>query len=139
MLKTFALAISILTLFAACAASHVKQDSNPAFTAHQFTNHEVDITWKTEKTDKGVRIDGMLKNVRPDLPYTSLQLTAKALDDSGKVLGKETKTFDGRFTGSEPFSMEIPVAQKENIKQINFSYSYGTTEDFHRNDFNSAP
>lgn len=138
MLKKLALAIGILSLITACAVSHVKQDANPAFSNHQFSNHELDISWKTENSDKGVRIDGTVKNVRPDLPYTSLQLTAKVLDETGKVLGTGTKSFDGRFTGSEPFSIEIPV-QKESVKKIKFAYSYGTTEDFHRNDFDSAP
>jgi len=139
MLKGLALAIGILSLITACALSHVKQDTNPAFSNHQFSNHELDIAWKTENSDKGVRIDGTVKNVRPDLPYTSLQLTAKVLDENGKVLGTGTKSFQGRFAGSEPFSIEIPLVQKESVKKINFAYSYGTTEDFHRNDFSSAP
>ena len=139
MLKKLMLAIAILSLISACAVPRVKQDANPAYSAHQFSNHEVDISWKAENTDKGMRIDGTLKNVRPDLPYTSLQLTAKLLDENGKELGKGTKTFDGRFTGSEAFTIEIPLARPDSVKRVNFSYSYGTTEDFHRDDFNSVP
>ncbi|MBJ6748893.1 hypothetical protein [Geomonas anaerohicana] len=139
MVKRFLLAIAILSLIGACAVSRVKQDSNPAYSAHNFSNHEVDVSWKAENTDKGVRIDGTLKNVRPDLPYTSLQLTAKLKDESGKEIGKGTKNFDGRFTGSEPFSIEIPVARPDSVKRVDFFYSYGTTEDFHRNDFSSVP
>lgn len=139
MLKKLVLAVGILSLITACAVSHVKQDSNPAFTTHQFSNHELDISWKSENSDKGVRIDGTVRNVRPDLPYTSLQLTAKLLDASGKVLGKGTKNFEGRFVGSEQFTIEVPLPQKESVSRINFAYSYGTTEDFHRNDFDSAP
>lgn len=139
MLGKLALAIGILSLGTACAVPRTSLDTNPAFTSHQFGNHELAIAWKTETTDKGVRIDGTVKNVRPDLPYTSLQLTAKLLDESGRMLGKGTKDFQGRFTGSEPFSMEIPVPEKESVKKVNFSYSYGTTEDFHRNEFDTVP
>ncbi len=139
MLSKLALAIGILSLVTACAVPRANLDTNPAFTSHQFANHELAVSWKTEPTDQGVRIDGTVKNVRPDLPYSSLQLTAKLLDERGNTLGKGTKDFQGRFTGSEPFSMEIPVPQKESVKKVNFSYSYGTTEDFHRNDFDSVP
>lgn len=139
MLRKLALAIGILSIIAACAVPRTKLDTNPAYTAHHFANHEVEMSWKTENTDKGVRIDGTVKNVRPDLPYTALQVTAKALDENGKVLGKGSKAFEGRFAGSEPFTIEIPLPQKENVKKINFSYSYGTTEDFHRNEFDSVP
>lgn len=139
MLGKLALAIGILSLVIACAVPRTNLDTNPAFTSHQFANHELAITWKTETTDNGVRIDGSVKNVRPDLPYTSLQLTAKVLDESGRMLGKGTKDFQGRFAGSEPFSMEIPLPKKESVKKVDFSYSYGTTEDFHRNEFESVP
>ncbi|WP_224958599.1 hypothetical protein [Geomonas subterranea] len=139
MVKKLLLAIAILSLICACAVPRAKQDSNPAYSTHQFTNHELDISWKAESTDKGVRIDGTLRNVRPDLPYTSLQLTAKLLDESGKEIGKGTKNVDGRFTGSEPFTIDIPMVRLETVKRVNFSYSYGTTEDFHRDDFTSVP
>ncbi|MBU5635308.1 hypothetical protein KOM00_01010 [Geomonas sp. Red69] len=139
MVKKLMLAMAILSLICACAVPRAKLDSNPAYSSHHFSNHELDISWKAENTDKGMRIDGTLKNVRPDLPYTSLQLTAKLLDDSGKELGKGTKNFEGRFTGSEAFTMDIPLPRPESVKRVNFSYSYGTTEDFHRDDFNSVP
>lgn len=139
MLRKLALAIGIVSLLSACAIPRTKLDSNPAYTSHQYSNHELEITWKSVNTGSGVRIDGTVKNVRQDFPYNSLQLTAKLLDASGQAQGKESKLFPDRFSGSEPFTIEIPVAQPESVKRIDFSYSYRTVEDFFRDSFSSVP
>lgn len=139
MLRKFALAVMLLSTMSACASTQTVQDVNPSFASHQFSNHELEITWKTQNTDQGVKIDGTVRNVRQNLPYTSLELTTKLLDDGGKVLGTGAKIFDGRFVGKEPFSIEVPLDRKESLKRINFSYSYGTGEDFFRNNFDSVP
>ncbi|TSK07158.1 MAG: hypothetical protein FPO08_11105 [Geobacter sp.] len=139
MLKRLALTVMMLSMITACASTHSKQDANPAYASHQFSNHEVAIAWKAQETDKGVRIDGTVQNVRQDIPYTSLQLTAKLLDAKGKVMAKETKTFSGRFAGTEPFTIEIPVENKQCIDELDFSYSYGRDEDFYKGGFRSVP
>jgi len=35
--------------------------------------------------------------------------------------------------------MDIPIAQKEDVRRLNFFYSYGTVEDFYRWEFDTTP
>lgn len=139
MLKNILLAAGFLFLLSACAAQHASLDANPAFSSHRYSSHELEILWKSEKTDAGIQIQGTVRNVRIDLPYNSLELTAKLLDENGKVLAKGNHVFLDRFTGSEPFSMDIPLAPKDMVRRVNFSYSYGTVEDHYLKDFESLP
>lgn len=139
MQKNIAWFTGILLLLSACAVQHTNLDANPAFTSHRYSSSDLEVLWKSEKTENGVRVQGTLTNPRSDLPYNSLELTAKLLDDNGKVLAKGNHAFPNRFAGSEPFSMDIPLAQKELVSRIKFSYSYGTVEDHFLRDFESLP
>jgi hypothetical protein len=139
MLKNILLVAGILFLLSACAAQHANLDANPAFSSHRYSSHELEIIWKTEKTDTGVRVQGTVRNVRTDLPYNSLELTAKLLDENGKVLAKGNHLFPDRFVGSEPFSIDFPAVQSDRVKRINFTYTYGTVEDHYLKDFESTP
>lgn len=139
MLRNVLAALGIVSLLSACAVPQTKLDSNAAFTPHRYSNHEIELSWRSEKTASGVRVDGEVKNVRTDTPYNSFQLTVKLLDENKKVLGKGMKTIPNRFVGTEPFSIEIPLAQSELYKRISFSYTYGTVEDFYQRDFESVP
>lgn len=56
-----------------------------------------------------------------------------------KVLAEGTKTFPNRFVGTEPFTIDIPIDQKEDVRRINFFYTYGTVEDFYRREFEATP
>lgn len=132
MLKRSILAIGIFSLLFACAVPHTRLDTN------RYRNHELDITWESVKTDTSVRLAGSVTNVRPDLPYNSLQLTAKLMDENRNVLGQGSTTFPNRFVGSETFTMDIPLAQGKNFRRVNFSYSYGTVEDFFRREFETV-
>lgn len=128
---------AVLLTFSACASQHAKLDANPAFSSHQYSSHDLDISWKSEKTDTGIRIAGIVTNVRNDMPYNALELTAKLLDEQGNLLAQKTHAFPSRFAGSEPFVMDIPVQNKEMAKQVSFSYSYGTEDVHFLRDFKS--
>lgn len=139
MLKTILLVAGVLFLLSACAAQHATLDTNPAFSSHRYSSHELEVVWKSEKTETGIRIDGTVKNVRVDYPYNSLVLIAKLLDEKGNVLAKGNHLFPDRFVGSEPFSIDIPTVQSDRLKRISFTYSYGTVEDHYLKDFDSIP
>lgn len=139
MSKKTILATGILFLLSACSVPHTNLDTNPAFSSHRYSSHDLEILWKSEKTDTGIRVDGTAKNVRTDSPYNALVLTAKLLDENGNVLAKGNHLFQGRLTGSEPFRMDIPLIQTDKVKRINFSYSYAIGEDNFQKDFDSTP
>jgi hypothetical protein len=139
MLKNIVLCTGILLLLSACAVQNANLDTNPAFSSHRYTSHDLEVLWKSEKTATGIRIEGTVKNVRTELPFNSLELRAKLLDENGKVLARGNHVFLDRFVGSEPFSMDFPLVQSDRLKRINFSYSYGTVEDHYLKDFESAP
>ena len=35
--------------------------------------------------------------------------------------------------------MDIPIDRKEDVRRINFFYTYGTVEDFYRREFETTP
>lgn len=139
MIKNILCAAGLLFILSACAVPKTNLDTNPAFSSHRYSSHDLEILWKSEKTDNGIRIAGTVKNVRADSPYNSLVLTAKLLDDNGRVLAQGNHTFPNRFVGTEPFSMDIAPVPGDMVKRINFSYSYGTVEDHYLKDFESTP
>lgn len=139
MLRQVLAAIGIVSLLTACAVPRTQVDSCPAFGSHRYLNHEVEVNWESKQTPNGVRVAGEVSNVRADTPYNSFQMTVKLLDGNGQVLGKGSKTFPSRFVGTESFSIDIPVEEPERFKRINFSYSYGTVEDFYQRDFETLP
>lgn len=139
MLKKVFVAIGAVACLCACSVPQTRQDSNPPYTSHQFKNEDVDITWTSEKMASGVRIAGTVRNVRTERSYNFLTLSAKLFDESGKPLSKANLTFPNRMVGSEPFAVEIPVGEPERVQEIKFTYSYGTDEDFFRQEFRSVP
>lgn len=142
MLQKIVYVAAILLLLSACGITHNKHDSNPAYSEHQYYGHDVDIIWKSEKTNTGVRIAGTVTNSRYDSPYKGFELTATLLDENKKVLAKDMyKAGPGHLAGtaSEPFRLDIPLENKEQLRHIKFFYSYGTSEDHFTGTFESAP
>ena len=43
------------------------------------------------------------------------------------------------LSASEPFTIDIPIDRKEDVRRINFFYTYGTVEDFYRREFETTP
>ena len=133
---------SILLFLSACAIPHNKHDTNPAFSEHQYNGHDVNIVWKSEKTDTGIRIAGAVTNSRYELPYEGFELTASLLDENKKILAKNIfRTGAGHLTGSvpEPFKMGIPLENKDMLRKIKFFYSYGNLDDHFTGTFESVP
>jgi len=139
MWKIIMLAAGLLSLLSACATQQASLDTNPAYTSHRYSSHELAINWKSAKTADGLSVEGTVTNVRPDLPYNSLELKARLLGENGDVLGKKEHVFPNRFIGSEPFRMDFPLEQNQVPSRIKFTYSYGTVEDHFLKEFESAP
>lgn len=139
MLRRVVVTIGIVSLLTACAVPRTAIDSCPAFGSHRYVNHEVEVNWESKQTPDGVRVAGEVSNMRADTPYNSFQMTVKLLDENRQELGEGSKTFPDRFVGTESFSIEIPVKDPEKFKRINFTYSYGTVEEFYRRDFETVP
>jgi len=142
MLKNFQkiLLVTASIFFSACAAvPHTQLDTNPAFSSHQYKSHDVSIQWKSVKTDAGIRIEGMVTNIRTNLPYDFFEIRAKLLDEKGNDLASGSIAIPDRFSSAEPFRMDIPIGRKEMVRRIDFSYSYGIGEDHFLEKFASEP
>lgn len=125
------LSVTILFLFlSACAIPHKQLDGNPAFSPHQYTSSDMDISWKSEKVANALRIDGTVTNVRVNSVYDSVELDATLVDSQGKVLAKQTYSFmPVRLKGSEPFKMTFPLEANSQPDRIKFNYRYGIDDD----------
>ncbi|OGR26146.1 MAG: hypothetical protein A2X79_03820 [Desulfuromonadaceae bacterium GWB2_53_15] len=136
------LSATILFLFlSACAAiPHKQLDGNPAFSPHQYSSSDMDVSWKSEKQDNALRIDGILTNVRENSVYDSVELEATLLDSQGKVLAKNTYHFTPvKLKGSESFKMTIPLEGNSQPDRIKFNYRYGIEDDRYSVKFESKP
>lgn len=130
MLRNIFVATAIILSLSACAISQKQLDSNPAYSSHQYSSSDMDISWKSEKSDNALRIDGVVTNVRTNYAYENLELDATLIDDQGKVLAKQTYSFTPlKLKGSEPFKMIIPLESSLQPERIKFNYKYGVDED----------
>ncbi|MHB8056387.1 MAG: hypothetical protein ACYDHC_00685 [Desulfuromonadaceae bacterium] len=130
MIRNSLVATALLLSLAACAAPQKQLDSNPAYSSHQYTSSDLEISWKSEKIDNALRIEGTVTNVRTSYIYNDLQLEAALLDSGGNVIAKQTHSFGAfKFSGAEPFKMIIPLESGMKPEQIKFNYRYGIDED----------
>lgn len=130
MLRNLLSAAVVIISLSACAIPHKQLDSNPAFSSHQYSSADMDISWKTERLDNAFRIDGTVTNVRTNYVYDNLELEAALLDRQGKVIAKDTYIFSpARLKGSESFKMNIPLEKDMQPERIKFHYRYGIDED----------
>ncbi|MDD2583100.1 MAG: hypothetical protein PHR66_14010 [Desulfuromonadaceae bacterium] len=121
----------ILSLsLAACAASHKELDRNPAFSSQQYNSTDMDISWKAEKLNKTVRIEGTIMNIPANSAYDNVAFEAELLDGQGKVIARKTYDFMPlQLQGAEPFNMEIPFGNGVMPEHIKFKYKYGSDDD----------
>ncbi|MBJ6725179.1 hypothetical protein [Geomesophilobacter sediminis] len=140
MSKRFALLIVALSFLAACAGTQTRHDTNPAYSQHQYKSHDIDIAWKADKTDQGLRLTGTISNPHYETTYQAFELTVSLLDDSGKTIGQKIFSTDpGYFAGSQPLVLDIPIAPSAQVRQVNFNYSYAIGDDHFTGNFKSLP
>ena len=88
------------------------------------------ISWKTEKVDNVLHINGTVTNTRTNYVYDNLEIDATLLDSQGKVIAKQTYNFTPfKLKGTEPFKMAIPLESSMQPERIKFNYRYGIDED----------
>ncbi len=113
-----------------CASYRKELDANPPFTPHRFSSYDLEVAWKTEQSDGGLRLAGAVTN-RRDYFLHDLELTARLVDREGKVLARETYTDFPTYVppGKEaPFRMELRLPAGGAVERIRFSYVYWLAE-----------
>ena len=120
--------ISLVFLLAAtgCAVNHKELDSNPPFSAHRYSNDDLEITWRTENIDGNIRLTGAARN-HSNYYFQDLELIARVMDSRGKVIAKESylKFPDYLPPGkSEPFQLDFHLPPGNRVERILFSYLY---------------
>lgn len=125
------LSAALLFLFlTACSHQHKQIDNNPPFSAHQYNSNDMAISWKAERMENAIRINGTVTNVRENYVYDNLELEATILDRDGKVVAKNTYNFiPAKLKGSESFKMVIPLENNIQPEKVKFNYRYGIEED----------
>ncbi|MCM2356976.1 MAG: hypothetical protein NDI77_02425 [Geobacteraceae bacterium] len=116
----------ILLLLAACATPRKELDTNPPFSSHYYRYYDLEILWKSARTDNVISIEGTVRNLRYYY-LRDLELTASLLDDKGEVVAKETfASFPTLLdtSGSERFRLELRLKPGEAPRRIRFSYTY---------------
>lgn len=124
--KGFAAALIMLVFLTACAAPVKELDANPPFSPHRYRYYDVEILWKSERTDDLIRIEGTVNNLRYYF-LRDLELTAGLLDEQGEVLTRETyATFPTFIRTHEtvPFRLELRVKPGQSPRRVKFSYTY---------------
>ncbi len=130
MVRNYFFAVALFLSLSACAGTQKQLDSNPAYSSHQYSSSDMDISWKTEKSDNALHIEGMVTNTRTNHVYNGLELEATLLDTHGKVIAKQTYSFTPlKLKGSESFKMTIPLESSMQPESIKFNYRYGIDED----------
>jgi hypothetical protein len=138
MLRNFLISSVLFLSLAACAIQHKQLDDNPAYSSHQYRSADMDISWKSEKTDNILNIIGTLTNVRAESGYDYVELEATIIDNQGKILAKQTINIMPIGTKSqESFKMSIPFESGMQPEKIKFNYRYGIDEDRHSVKFDS--
>ena len=90
-LGKIAAALLVLVSLTACATSEAKK-SNPADNyTFRHRNFDLKYAWKTSQTDQGVRVDGLIKNIR----YSRMEnLTLRvSLLNKGRQIIAESSSF----------------------------------------------
>lgn len=116
----------LLLLVAACATPRKELDTNPPFSSHRYRYYDLEILWKSARTNNIVSIEGQVKNLR-SYYLRNLELTASLLDEKGEVLARETfASFPHLLdiAGTETFRMELRLKAGEEPKRLRFSYTY---------------
>lgn len=130
--KSIPAALLMLVLLLACAAPSKELDANPSFSPHHYRYYDLDLTWKSERTDDLISIEGMASNLRYYF-MRDLELTVSLLDQKGEVLAKESYTSFPTFirTGeAAPFRLQLRLKPGEAPMRVRFSYTYLLTDTY---------
>jgi hypothetical protein len=125
------IAILLVLAMAACSTFRQEFDANPPFAPHFYRHFDVEVSWQAERTAQNVRLSGEVTNRRYAY-LRDLELTARLLDEKGKVLGRQTigdfPTYIP-FGKAEPFRMNLSLPAGTVPARLSFSYTYLLAEE----------
>lgn len=130
MAQRFMLVALLLLVTAGCATYHKELDGNPPFSAHRFSSYDLEVAWRTEQSGDAIKLAGTVTNHRTYF-LRDLELTARLVDNEGKVIARETFTDFSTYLPSgksEPFRMELRLPSGGRVERIHFSYVYWLAE-----------
>lgn len=135
--KSISALLLILSYLVACAGPMKELDANPPYSPHQYRYYDLELDWKSERTDDLVRIEGKLSNLRYYF-LRDLELTASLLDEKGKVVARESVTaFPTYLRTNEtvPFRLELRLKPGQALRRIRFSYTYQLADTYQSNGY----
>lgn len=123
--------ILLLLATAACSSYRKEFDANPPFAPHYFQKLDVKLTWQSERNGQEILLSGTVTNLRYAF-LRDLELTARLLDEKGRVLARETVADFATYIPSgeaAPFSMNLRFPAGTVPARLRFNYTYGLAEE----------
>ena len=125
------IAILLVLATAACTTYRREFDANPPFAPHYYRSFDVEVSWQAERAGQEVRLSGAVTNRRYAY-LRDLELTARLLDEKGKILARETITDFPTYLPSgtaAPFRMHLRLPNGTTPARLRFNYTYLLTEE----------
>ncbi len=116
---------------AACSTYRMEFDANPSYAPHYFRRFDLEIAWQAERAGQDVRLSGTVTNRRYAY-LRDLELTARVLDEKGRVLVKESLADFPTYIPSgkgEPFRLTFHLPAGTTPARLRFNYTYWLTEE----------
>ena len=86
-LKRVAISLTVLISLSACAAPYAVKEGPAENFSFRRSDFDLRYAWKTSQTDQGVRIDGLVKNVRyPGIE--NVEIKVSLLDKTQKIISE---------------------------------------------------
>jgi hypothetical protein len=126
MYKKFIFSLVLLLTASGCSIYHEKLDSNLPFSAHHYSNGDLEITWLAERSDSNIRLTGEVRNLR-SYYYQDFELIARLMDASGKIISRKSFTHFPDYlpsSKSEPFQLDFHLPPGTRVEQILYRYFY---------------
>jgi len=125
------IAILLMLATAACNTYRREFDANPPFASHYYRSFDVEVAWQAERTGQDIQLSGAVTN-RRHAYLLDLELTARVVDDKGKVLArKKIHEFPTYIPSgkTEPFRMSLNLREGATPARLRFNYTYLLAEE----------
>ena len=124
-------AVLIAMATAACSTHRIEFDANPSYAPHYFRKSDLEVAWQAERTGQDIHLSGTVTNRRYGY-LRDLELTARVLDEKGRVLAKESFADFPSYIPSgkgEPFHLAFHLPAGTSPTRLRFNYTYWLTEE----------
>lgn len=130
MAKTIVILTLLLLSCSGCATYHKEIDTNPPYSPHHFSYHDLDITWQAERSGDVIAISGTVRNIR-SYYLQDLELTVRLVNEKGKVIARDTYVDFPNYLPPDktaPFHMKFALSPGTQANRLHFSYVYWLAE-----------